>query len=56
VTLHCLPVGMAEQPSAATGTALRPAKLREYALEASFSSVEIAPIEHDFWRHYRLLP
>jgi 2-polyprenyl-3-methyl-5-hydroxy-6-metoxy-1,4-benzoquinol methylase len=54
--LHCLPVGMAEEPSAATGTALRPAKLREYALEAGFAGVEIAPIENDFWRFYRLLP
>jgi hypothetical protein len=28
--LHCLPVGMAEQPSAATGTVMRPATLRHY--------------------------
>lgn len=53
--LHCLPVGMAEQPSAGTGTVMRPATLRRYALEAGFSDVEILPIEHDLWRFYRLV-
>ena len=54
--LHCLPVGMAEQPSAATGTAMRPDTLRRYATEAGFRDVEILPIENDFWRFYRLTP
>jgi len=54
--LHCLPVGMSEQPSAATGTAMRPETLRRYAAEAGFHSVEILPIENDFWRFYRLTP
>lgn len=54
--LHCLPVGMADQPSAATGTAMRPATLREYALAAGFSDVEVLPIENDFWRFYQLRP
>jgi 2-polyprenyl-3-methyl-5-hydroxy-6-metoxy-1,4-benzoquinol methylase len=54
--LHCLPVWMAEQPSAATGTAMRPATLRGYALEAGFRDVEVLPIENDFWRFYRLTP
>ena len=53
--LHCLPVGMAEQPSAGTGTVMRPATLRRYALEAGFSDAEILPIEHDLWRFYRLI-
>jgi 2-polyprenyl-3-methyl-5-hydroxy-6-metoxy-1,4-benzoquinol methylase len=53
--LHCLPVGMAEQPSAATGTVMRPATLRRYAAEAGFSGVEILPIENDLWRFYRLV-
>jgi ubiquinone/menaquinone biosynthesis C-methylase UbiE len=54
--LHCLPVGMAEQPSAATGTAMRPDTLREYARAAGFRDVEVLPIENDFWRFYRLRP
>jgi 2-polyprenyl-3-methyl-5-hydroxy-6-metoxy-1,4-benzoquinol methylase len=53
--LHCLPVGMAEQPSASTGTVMRPATLRRYATEAGFSEVEILPIENDVWRFYRLV-
>ncbi|MDP9484199.1 MAG: methyltransferase domain-containing protein [Actinomycetota bacterium] len=53
--LHCLPVGMAEQPSAGTGTVMRPSTLRRYALEAGFSDAEILPIEHDLWRFYRLV-
>lgn len=52
--LHCLPVGMADQPSAATGTAMRPSTLREYALAAGFTALEVLPIEHEFWRIYRL--
>lgn len=52
--LHCLPVGMAEQPSAGTGTVIRPDTVRRYAMEAGFSNVEILPIENDFWLFYRL--
>ncbi|MDP9357445.1 MAG: methyltransferase domain-containing protein [Chloroflexota bacterium] len=52
--LHCLPVGMVEQPSAATGTVMRAATLRRYAQEAGFQAVETLPIEHDYFRFYRL--
>ncbi len=54
--LHCLPVGMAEQPSAGTGTLMRPKTLRAYAEQAGFAAVEVLPIENDFWRFYRLRP
>jgi 2-polyprenyl-3-methyl-5-hydroxy-6-metoxy-1,4-benzoquinol methylase len=54
--LHCLPVGMADSPSAATGTVMRPATLTAYAQAAGFSTVDILPIEHDFLRFYRLVP
>jgi 2-polyprenyl-3-methyl-5-hydroxy-6-metoxy-1,4-benzoquinol methylase len=54
--LHCLPSGMVETPSAATGTVMRPATMRRYASEAGFSAVEELPIEFDFWRFYRLIP
>ena len=53
--LHCLPVGMADQPSAGTGTVMRPATLRRYATEAGFSEIEVLPIENDMWRFYRLM-
>lgn len=52
--VHCLPVGMAEQPSAGTGTVIRPATLDRYAKDAGFAGAEVLPIENDFWRFYRL--
>jgi 2-polyprenyl-3-methyl-5-hydroxy-6-metoxy-1,4-benzoquinol methylase len=55
-TLCCLPAGMADQPSAATGTVMRPDTLRRYALEAGFRDVEVLPIEHDQFRFYRPIP
>jgi hypothetical protein len=54
--LHCLPVGMAKQPSAGMGAVMRPDTLRRYAIEASFLRVKILPIEHEFSRFYRLVP
>jgi 2-polyprenyl-3-methyl-5-hydroxy-6-metoxy-1,4-benzoquinol methylase len=52
--LHCLPVGRAERPSAATGTVMRQDILRRYAADAGFRAVETLPITHDWWRFYRL--
>ena len=52
----CLPTGMFEQPSAGTGTAMRPATLRGYASEAGFTGFEVLPIEHDAFRLYLLRP
>lgn len=54
--LHCLPVGKAEQPSAETGTVLRPALVRRYAQEAGYRGVDVLPIENFFFRFYRLHP
>jgi SAM-dependent methyltransferase len=52
--LHCLPSSLIEPGSAGTGTAIRPDTVRRYARDAGFSSVTVLPIEHDFWRFYRL--
>jgi 2-polyprenyl-3-methyl-5-hydroxy-6-metoxy-1,4-benzoquinol methylase len=52
--LHCLPAGMAEQPSAATGTVMRTETLRRYAADAGFCEVEVLPIDNFFFRFYRL--
>jgi 2-polyprenyl-3-methyl-5-hydroxy-6-metoxy-1,4-benzoquinol methylase len=52
--LCCLPAGMAETPTAATGTVMRPDTLRRYARDAGFERVEVLPIEHDFFRLYLL--
>ena len=48
--VHCLPSGMAEQPSAGTRTVMRPATLRGYGHEAGFDSVDALPIEHGMFR------
>jgi 2-polyprenyl-3-methyl-5-hydroxy-6-metoxy-1,4-benzoquinol methylase len=53
--LHCLPVGMVDQPSAETGTVIRESTMRRYAEEAGFQAVEVLPIEHDFFRFYRMM-
>ncbi len=50
----CLPDGRSRQPSVATGTVMRPETLRRYATDAGFASVEILPLENDFFRFYRL--
>jgi 2-polyprenyl-3-methyl-5-hydroxy-6-metoxy-1,4-benzoquinol methylase len=55
--VQCLPGGMADQPSAATGAVMRPATLRRYAEEAGYASTEILPIANDpIRRWYRLRP
>jgi SAM-dependent methyltransferase len=54
--LHCLPVGMTDENAAGTGTVMRSDTLRKYAAEAGFGEVEILPIEHFFFRFYRLKP
>ena len=50
----CLADGMAHQPSAGTGTVMRPSTLRRYAVEAGFADAEILDIANDFFRFYRL--
>lgn len=52
--LHCLPSSLAEQPSAALGTALRAGTVRELGRCAGFRAVEVLPIENDFFRFYQL--
>lgn len=51
---HCLAAALVESNSAATGTAIRPDTVRRYASDAGFSTTTVLPIEHDFWRFYRL--
>ena len=53
--LHCLPVAMSEQPSAAAGTVMRPGMLRGFAQEAGFRDIRTLPIDDDWSAFYRLL-
>ena len=52
--LHCLPVGLADQPATGTGTVMRTDTLRRYAEQAGFRQVEVLPIDNFFFRFYRL--
>jgi len=50
----CLPDSKAHGHSVETGTVMRPATLERYAFDAGFESVEILPIDDEFFRFYRL--
>jgi hypothetical protein len=54
--LHCLPAGLADRPSAGTGTVMRPETFRRYARDAGYRDVAILPIENVFYTFYRLFP
>ena len=52
--VHCLPVSLAEQPSAAIGTVIREGTVRSLAASAGFTRVEVLPVDAGFFRLYRL--
>ena len=54
--VHCLPVSLAEPPSAAIGTVIRVDKIRELAGAAGFVRVDVLPVDAGFFRIYRLSP
>jgi 2-polyprenyl-3-methyl-5-hydroxy-6-metoxy-1,4-benzoquinol methylase len=51
---HCLPVGMTEADSVATGTVIREATMRDFAEQAGFSTVDVLPVASDVFRMYRM--
>lgn len=53
--LWCLPQGRVEPDSEAVGTVMRPSRFRGIARKAGWSDIEILPIDHPFWRFYRLV-
>jgi 2-polyprenyl-3-methyl-5-hydroxy-6-metoxy-1,4-benzoquinol methylase len=54
--VHCLPVSLAESPSAAIGTVMRAEAVREIAGAAGFARVDVLPVNAGFFRIYRLSP
>lgn len=52
--VHCLPVSLAEQPSAAIGTVIREDTVRALARAAGFARAEVLPVDAGFFRLYRL--
>jgi len=54
--LWCTPQGRVDADSEVIGAIMRPARLRELAAAAGFARVDVLPIEHPFWKFYRLNP
>ncbi len=52
--VHCLPAALAEEPSAAIGTVIRPDLVDSLAREAGFTSVELSDIDAGFFNLYVL--
>ncbi len=52
--LVCLPAAMVDQPSAGTGTVMRPSTLEAYARQAGFTTVETASVDYPMFRFYLL--
>jgi SAM-dependent methyltransferase len=52
--VHCLPVSLAETPSAAIGTVMRAETVRDLARDAGFARVDVLPVDGGFFRLYRL--
>jgi SAM-dependent methyltransferase len=50
----CLPASRVEAPSAAAGTALRSATVRDWSDQAGCASLRVLPVDHVFWRFYQL--
>ncbi|TFV77509.1 methyltransferase domain-containing protein [Blastococcus sp. CT_GayMR19] len=50
----CLPDGLSTPGSVGTGTVMRPDTLRRYAVHAGFATVDVLPVQDDFFRFYRL--
>ncbi|MFF0345372.1 class I SAM-dependent methyltransferase [Kribbella sp. NPDC004875] len=54
--IWCTPQGRVDSDSDVVGAIMRPDKLRHLAGHAGFGQVDVLPIEHPFWRFYRLVP
>jgi SAM-dependent methyltransferase len=52
--VHCLPVSLADSPSAAIGTVIRSDTVGELARSAGFTRVDVLPVNAGFFRLYRL--
>lgn len=54
--IWCLPQGRVGIDPEPVGALIRPDHMRDLAHQAGYSHVDIVPIEHPFWRFYRLEP
>ena len=54
--IWCLPQGRVGPDPEPVGAVIRPDVMRELAQRAGYARVDDVPIEHPFWRFYRLVP
>lgn len=54
--LWCLPQSRVTPDCEAPGTVMRPAQLAAFARRAGWTGIEVTPVEHPFFRFYRLIP
>jgi len=54
--IWCLPQGRVGPDPEPVGTLIRPQTMRDLAHRAGYTGVQIVPIDHPFWRFYRLTP
>jgi SAM-dependent methyltransferase len=54
--IWCLPQGRVGPNPEPVGTLIRPDTMRDLASRAGYGDVQIVPIDHPFWRFYRLTP
>jgi hypothetical protein len=54
--IWCLPGGRVGADPEPIGALIRPDDLRDLGRRAGYSGLDIVPIEHPFWRFYRLTP
>jgi SAM-dependent methyltransferase len=54
--IWCLPQGLVGSDPEPVGTLIRPDRMRALASAAGYSTVEVVPVDHPFWRFYRLVP
>ncbi|HEY7103350.1 MAG TPA: class I SAM-dependent methyltransferase [Mycobacteriales bacterium] len=52
----CLPQGRVGADAEPVGAVIRPADMRDLARRAGYAGLDVLPIEHPFWRFYRLHP
>lgn len=52
--VHCLPVSLADPPSAAIGAVIRPETIHTLARDAGFGRVDVLPVDAGFFRLYHL--
>ncbi len=54
--IWCLPQGRVGPNPEPVGTLIRPDTVRDLAHQAGYADLQILPIDHPFWRFYRLTP